>query len=156
AIVRGHVVEGVRMARKEKVPAVLIDFISEHHGDQTIGFFLQQAVDKAEKEGREPPDPAKFRYPGPRPRTRETAILMLADSVESAARALKDPTPRRISRLIDEIFATKLERKQLNRAGLTLRDMALLKRRFRRILGGIHHRRIDYPGTRHLTARSTP
>ena len=156
AIVRGHVVEGVRMARKEKVPAVLIDFISEHHGDQTIGFFLQQAVDKAEKEGREPPDPAKFRYPGPRPRTRETAILMLADSVESAARALKDPTPRRISRLIDEIFATKLERKQLNRAGLTLRDLALLKRRFRKILGGIHHRRIDYPGTRHLTAKSTP
>ncbi len=156
AIVRGHVVEGVKMARKEKVPAVLIDFISEHHGDQTIGFFFQRAADAAEREGREPPDPAKFRYPGPRPRTRETAILMLADSVESAARALKEPTPDRISLLIEEIFATKLERGQLDRAGLTLRDLTLLKRRFGRILGGIHHRRMDYPGTRHLTAGSAP
>ena len=156
AIIRGHVVEGIRMARKEKVPAVLIDFISEHHGDQTIGFFLRQAVDEAEREGREPPDPAKFRYPGPRPRTRGTAILMLADSVESAARAVKDPTPERISRLIEEVFATKLERKQLDRAGLTLRDLTVLKRRFTRILAGIHHRRIEYPGTRHLTAERTP
>lgn len=156
AIIRGHVVEGIRMARKEKVPAVLIDFISEHHGDQTIGFFLEQAVDEAEREGREPPDPASFRYPGPRPRTRETAILMLADSVESAARALNDPTPERISRLIEEVFATKLERKQLDRAGLTLRDLTVLKQRFTRILAGIHHRRIDYPGTRRLTAERTP
>lgn len=156
AIVREHVVEGVRMARKEKVPAAVIDFISEHHGDQTIGFFLRQAAEAAAREGREPPDPARFRYPGPRPRTRETAILMLADSVESAARALKNPSPERISRLIEEVFATKLERDQLSQAGLTLRDLTLLKRRFGKILGGIHHRRIDYPGTRHLTAEDAP
>lgn len=151
AIVRGHVVEGVQMARKEKVPQAIVDFISEHHGDQTISFFLQRAREQADREGRDPPDPARFRYDGPRPQTRETAVLMLADSVESAARALKDPTPKRISRLIQQIFATKLERDQLADATITLRDLTALKKRFARILRGIHHRRIDYPGTRHLT-----
>lgn len=152
--VRGHVVEGVRMARKEKVPEAVVDFISEHHGDQTIGFFLQKAREAAEREGIDPPDPARFRYPGPRPRSRETGIVMLADSVESAARAMKDPTPKRISRLIQEVFAVKMKRGQLDAAALTLRDLTLLKRRFGRILGGIHHRRIDYPDTRHLTEES--
>ncbi len=150
--VRGHVIEGIRMAKKEKVPQVVIDFIAEHHGDQTIGFFLQKAREQAEREGRAAPAASRFRYPGPRPQTRETGIVMLADSVESAARALKSPTPLRISRLIQEIFATKMARHQLDQAALTLRDLTLLKRRFGRILGGIHHRRIDYPGTRQLTA----
>ncbi len=154
SVVRGHVVEGIRLARKEKVPEAVVDFIAEHHGDQTISFFLQQARETAEREGLDPPDPAQFRYPGPRPRSRETGIVMLADSVESAARALNDPTPKRISRLIRQIFAAKMERRQLDRAALTLRDLTLLKRRFGRILGGIHHRRIEYPGTRRLTERS--
>ena len=151
-VVRGHVVEGVRMARREKVPEVIVDFISEHHGDQTIGFFLDKARENAEKEGRDPPAPAQFRYPGPRPKSRETALVMLADSVESATRAMKNPDRSRISRLIQEIFAAKLDRGQLDNAALTLKDLTLLKRRFLKILGGIHHRRIDYPGTRHLTA----
>lgn len=151
AVVRGHVVEGARMARREKVPRVLIDHILEHHGDQTIGFFYNKALAKAEAEGLETPDPDAFRYPGPRPRSRETAVLMLADSVESAARAVTNPTRERVRRLIDEIFAMKLERGQLAGCPLTFRDLTLLKRRFARVLGGIHHRRIDYPGTRRLT-----
>ncbi len=153
-VVRGHVIEGVRMARREKVPEAIIDFISEHHGDQTIGFFLEKARDNAEKEGLDPPDPSRFRYPGPRPKSRETAIIMLADSVESATRAMKSPDRTRISLLIQEIFAAKLDRGQLDNAALTLKDLTLLRKRFLRILGGIHHRRIDYPGTRHLTAES--
>lgn len=151
AVVRGHVIEGVRMARREKVPDVIIDFISEHHGDQTISFFLEKACENAEKQGLEAPDPARFRYPGPRPKTRETAIVMLADSVESATRAMSKPDRPRITRLIQEIFTAKLDRGQLDNAALTLRDLTLLRRRFLRILGGIHHRRIEYPGTRHLT-----
>lgn len=153
-VVRGHVIEGVRMARREKVPEAIIDFISEHHGDQTISFFLEKARENAEKEGLDPPDPARFRYPGPRPRSRETALVMLADSVESATQAMKNPNRPRISRLIQEIFAAKLDRGQLANAALTLRDLTLLRKRFLKILGGIHHRRIDYPGTRHLTAES--
>ena len=88
-VIREHVTEGIRMARGRNVPEAIVDFIAEHHGDQTIGFFLRQAVEEADREGREPPDPADFRYPGPRPQTRETAVVMLADSVESAARAMK-------------------------------------------------------------------
>ena len=155
-IVRNHVVEGVNMARNEKVPEVLVDFISEHHGDQTISFFLRQAREQAEEEGTEPPDPELFRYPGPRPQSRETAIAMLADSVESAARALKDPTEARILALIEDIVAGKAESGQLDEAPLTFRDLALLKARFAKVLGGIHHQRIDYPGTRHLTERTGP
>ncbi len=151
ATVRAHVVDGIEMAQRERLPGRLIDFIAEHHGDQTIGFFLERAREEAEREGAPAPDPSLFRYPGPRPRSRETAIVMLADSVESAARALKDPTPQRITGLVRQVFQTKLERGQLNRAQLTLRDMTRLRRRFAGILGGIHHRRIDYPTTRHLT-----
>lgn len=151
AIVRDHVVEGARMARKEKVPRVVIDHILEHHGDQSISFFYERALARAEAEGLEQPDPARFRYPGPRPRSRETGVLMLADSVESACRAMKRPTRQRIARLIDDIFAARIDRGQLDDCPLTFEDLTRLKRRFARVLGGIHHRRIDYPGTRHLT-----
>lgn len=151
AIVRNHVVEGARMAKKEKVPRVLIDHILEHHGDQSISFFFERACAEAEVKGLDQPDPARFRYPGPRPRSRETAVLMLADSVESACRAMKRPTRERIARLIDDIFAMKIDRGQLDDCPLTFEDLTRLKRRFARVLGGIHHRRIDYPGTKHLT-----
>ena len=152
AIVRDHVVEGARMARREKVPRVVVDHILEHHGDQTISFFLERARARAREKGMEEPDPAAFRYPGPRPRSRETAVLMLADSVESAARAMKSPTRERIRRLIDDIFAMKIDRGQLDSCPLNFADLSRLKRRFARVLGGIYHRRIDYPATRHLTA----
>ena len=156
AIVRDHVVEGARMAKKEKVPRVVIDHILEHHGDQSISFFHDRARGKAEAEGLDAPDPAKFRYPGPRPRSRETAVLMLADSVESACRAMKRPTRDRIGRLIEDIFAAKVDRGQLDDCPLTFKDLTRLKQRFARVLGGIHHRRIDYPGTRHLTEEDGP
>ena len=152
AIVRDHVLEGVKLARRERVPEVLVDFIREHHGDQPIGFFLQRARERAEEEGGEPPDPGLFRYPGPRPRSRETAIAMLADSAESAARVLENPTEERLTELVDEIVRTKARQGQLDDCLLTFQDLAVLKRRFARLLGGSHHRRVAYPGTRHLTA----
>ncbi len=150
-IVRDHVVEGVRLARRANLPEALVDFIREHHGDQSISFFLERARQRAEAEGEDPPDPDLFRYPGPRPRSRETAIAMLADSCESAARALRDPTEKRIAALVNGIFAAKVRDGQLDDSALTLRDLALLKRRFVRFLAGSHHRRIPYPTTRTLT-----
>ena len=155
AVVRDHVVEGVRMAKRERVPEILVDFIREHHGDQSISFFLQRAREEAEKEGRDLPDADHFRYPGPRPRSRETAIAMLADSSESAARALDNPTEERIEQLIEGIFAAKAKGGQLDDCTLTFQDLARLKRRFVRFLGGSHHRRIAYPGTKHLTRGAT-
>ena len=152
AIVRDHVAEGVRLARRERLPEVLVDFIREHHGDQQIGFFLRRARELAEAEGRDPPDPGGFRYSGPRPRSRETAIAMLADSTESAARALDDPTGDRLARMVDGIFAGKSRQGQLDACPLTFQDLAVLRRRFVKFLRGSHHRRIAYPGTRNSSA----
>ncbi len=145
AIVRGHVTDGIRLARGERAPEVLLDFIREHHGDQTIGFFLRRAREQAEAEGADPPDPAGFRYPGPRPRSRETAIAMLADSVESAARVLAEPSEVHLEELIERIFEGKRREGQLDDCTLTFQDIATLKRRFLRFLLGSYHRRISYP-----------
>lgn len=150
--VRDHVIEGVKLARRERVPEVLVDFIREHHGDQRISFFLRRAREQAQAEGREPPDPRRFRYPGPRPRSRETAIAMLADSAESAARVLENPTGERLAELVEGVFADKSKQGQLDDCPLTFRDLAVLKRRFVRFLQGSHHRRIVYPGTSRLTS----
>ena len=146
AILRDHVAEGVKLARRERVPEVLVDFIREHHGDQKIGSFLHGARELAEAEGRDAPDPAAFRYDGPRPRTRETAIVMLADSCESAARALGSPTEERLTELVDQIFATKAGDGQLDDCPLTFQDLEVLRRRFVSFLRASYHGRIAYPG----------
>lgn len=148
AIVKEHVVEGLRLAREAKVPEVVASFVSEHHGTQRIGFFYEKAK---EEYGAENVDPDDFTYPGPRPRSRETAIAMLADSVESATRALQDPTPERIRSLIDSIVDGKIADGQLDEAPLTLQEIARIKEQFGKVLGGVYHHRIDYPQTRHLT-----
>tara|TARA_Y100001934_G_scaffold128948_1_gene156517 strand:+ start:70 stop:1170 length:1101 start_codon:yes stop_codon:yes gene_type:complete len=147
SIIREHVTEGVRLAREEKVPALVIQFILEHHGTQRIGFFYEKA---REEEGPDL-DLARFTYPGPKPQSKETALVMLADSVESAARAMRDPSPERVRDLIDTVVGSKLNDGQLDEAPLTLADMTRAKNQFAKILGGVVHRRIEYPETRHLT-----
>ena len=147
SIVREHVTEGVRLAREAKVPEIVTQFILEHHGTQRIGFFYE----KAREESGEDPDPGRFEYPGPRPQTRETAIAMLADSCESATRAMNEPTPERVRELIDTIVDGKVADHQLDDAPLTLKEIARLKEQFAKILGGAVHRRIEYPETKHLT-----
>ena len=149
AIVREHVTEGIRMAEEAKLPDVLIDFIPEHHGTQEIAYFYERARSEAEED--QPVDPDDFRYPGPRPRSRETAIVMLADSVESATRALQDPTPERIRDLIDSIVEDKIRQGQLEEAPLTLSEVGQIKDQLHKVLTGVYHHRIDYPATRHLT-----
>ncbi|MDT8339978.1 MAG: HDIG domain-containing protein [Longimicrobiales bacterium] len=148
AIVREHVTEGLKLAREENVPAVITDFITEHHGTQHIGFFWDRAV---EEFGEENLDPEDYRYPGPRPRTRETAIAMLADSVESATRVLQDPTPERVRDLVDSVVEAKISSRQLDDAPLTFREVARIKDQFVKVVCGVHHHRLDYPETRHLT-----
>jgi hypothetical protein len=147
SIVREHVTEGARLARDANVPEIVVDFILEHHGTQKIGFFYEKAVEEAGEEL----DPAKFSYPGPRPRSKETAIVMLADSCESAARAMQEPTPDRVRELIDAIVASKITDGQLDESPLTLREIAEVKEQFVKILSGASHRRIEYPATKHLT-----
>lgn len=145
AIVRNHVIEGLRLADEAKLPDCVRDFIAEHHGTQSISFFYERA---RELEPEAELDPRDFHYPGPRPQSRETAILMLADSVESAARVLADPTPERIKTLVDRIVESKIEQGQLDETPLTFSELTKIKEEFVIGLSGIYHQRIDYPAPR--------
>jgi hypothetical protein len=147
AIVREHVTEGMRLAREAKVPDVVVAFIPEHHGTQRIGFFYEKAREEADGDL----DPTRFTYPGPRPQSKETAIAMLADSCESATRAMHEPTPERVRELIEAVVAAKVADRQLDESPLTLSEVARVKEQFVKILGGVVHRRIEYPETKHLT-----
>ena len=150
AIVREHVAEGIRLAEEASLPDVLIDFIPGHHGTQEISYFYDKAKQELE-EADEELDAEPFRYPGPRPRSKETAIVMLADSVESATKTMKDPTPERVRDLIDSIVESKIQQGQLDEAPVTLQEIGIMKLQFHKVLGGVYHHRIDYPATRHLT-----
>lgn len=150
-ILREHVTEGERLAREAKLPAILLPFVREHHGTQTIAYFLDKAR-KAVGERQGDVDESLFRYPGPRPRSKETAIVMCADSCESAVRAMRFPTPEKIRALVDGIIARKVTDGQLARAPITLEEVESMKTEFVRVLAGTTHRRIDYPDTKHLTA----
>ncbi len=147
-IVRDHVIEGLRLAREDRLPTAISDFIPEHHGTQRIGFFYDKALEEA---GTEELDEAEFSYPGPKPRSKETAVALLADPVESAARALRDPTAERIRGLIDGIVDSKIHDGQLDEAPLTFAELSLIKQQFEKVLGAMYHHRIDYPATKHLT-----
>jgi putative nucleotidyltransferase with HDIG domain len=147
AIVREHVIEGERMARDAGVPDVVARFIPEHHGTQLIGFFYE----RAKEESGEEPNPEEFRYPGPKPRSKETAIAMLADSVESATRALQDPSPERVRELIRTVVEGKIRDGQLSDSPLTLREISTIQEQFAKVVGGMFHHRLDYPATKHIT-----
>ncbi len=144
-VIRGHVTEGLRMADEAKLPDCVRAFIAEHHGTQTISFFYDQA---READPDADLDPDDFRYPGPRPQSPETAIVMLADSVESAARVLPDPTPEAIRELVDRIVRGKMDAGQLDETPLTLLELTRIKEQFASVLTGMYHQRIDYPPAR--------
>ncbi|HSM05866.1 MAG TPA: HDIG domain-containing protein [Longimicrobiales bacterium] len=147
-IIREHITEGHKLAKEEGVPDVIADFILEHHGTQRIGFFYDAAV---EEYGEDAVDPDDYAYPGPKPQSKETAIAMLADTVESATRALKDPTGERIRELVDSVVDAKVASGQLDEAPLTFREVSRIKEQFVKVLSGVYHHRIDYPETKHLT-----
>lgn len=149
AIVRNHVVEGLKLAAEAKLPECVRRFIAEHHGTQSISFFYDRA---RELDPGAELDPAAFSYPGPKPQSKETAIAMLADSVESAARVLQDPTPQRIQALVERIVGAKIAQGQLDETPLTLGELTRIKDQLAAVLAGMYHHRIDYPSTRETTA----
>lgn len=142
-IVSRHVSDGVVMARAMGLPACVIDFIREHHGTTRLAYFWHKAGEvDPESRSRKPAD---FVYPGPRPRSKETAVVMLADSVEAASRVVPDPSPERFREVVRRIVETKLDEHQLDEADLTFRHLAIVEEKFVGVLTGIHHHRIDYP-----------
>lgn len=148
AILRRHVTEGLRLARQEKLPAAISAFIAEHHGTQRIGFFYGKALEQAGEDG---VDEAEFHYDGPRPQSKETAVLLLADPVESAARTLRDPNPERIRAMVDTIVDSRVAGGQLDETPLTFAQVSLVKEQFAKVLEAMYHRRIEYPETAHLS-----
>jgi putative nucleotidyltransferase with HDIG domain len=141
-IVREHVNDGLELAGEAGVPESVMAFIREHHGTQKIGFFWEKAKELDENGDLDEKD---FRYPGPRPRSKETALVLIADSVESAARVLQDPTPESIEELVERIVEYKMTEGQLEEAPLTLKEVSVAKQQFVKVLTGMYHHRLDYP-----------
>jgi hypothetical protein len=139
-IIRNHVIDGIALAREANLPGVVAAFIPEHHGTADITYFLDRARQMGDGD-----DGPEFHYPGPKPRSVETAIAMLADSVEAALRVIEDLTPQKIEEAIDHIVRTKVNAGQLDDTPITLQQIELVKAEFVRVLGGMYHNRIDYP-----------
>ncbi|MFC1544058.1 HD family phosphohydrolase, partial [Gemmatimonadota bacterium] len=142
-IVASHVKEGVELAETYRLPEKVTMFIPEHHGTMTMTFFYLKAVEDAEDGQKISED--DFRYPGPKPQTRETGIVMLADAVEAASRVLQDPSPSRIRGLVSELVRRRFEEGELDECTLTVRDLRRIQDTFTNILTSRFHQRIDYP-----------
>lgn len=141
-IIIEHVTEGERLAKKHGLPQVVINFILTHHGTTRVEYFYKTYLQ--ENPGEEVEE-KKFTYPGPKPRSKEEAILMLADSVEATSRTLKDPTGEDIDNLVDKIVKNKIDQGQLNKSKLTFGDLDACKKVFKKMLRSIHHVRLEYP-----------
>ncbi len=141
-IIVGHVKEGVALAKKHRVPGRIQDFIRQHHGTTTVAFFLAKAI---ERDGAALVDESRFHYTGPKPQWRETAILMLADSVEAVTRAKKPTSIDSIDKIVRDIITERLTDGQLDECTLTLLDLNTIREAFVKVLQGIYHPRIAYP-----------
>lgn len=141
-IITSHVKDGLETAQEYRLPASITGFIAQHHGTTLLSFFYNKALESGDEKKT---DEASFRYEGPRPQTREVAIVMLADCAEAAVRSMPRPTPGKIEGLIRQIIKDKLSDGQLDECDLTLKDLDKIAAAFSRVLTGIFHTRIEYP-----------
>jgi putative nucleotidyltransferase with HDIG domain len=141
-VIIDHVVHGMEIARKHKLPAKIIEFISTHHGTSTVQYFYRSFLNSNPDEE---VDINEFRYPGPKPPSKENAVVMIADSVEAASRTLKSYTPETINNLVESIVAHQAEEDQYSEADLTFADISIIKEIFKNRLSNIYHSRIEYP-----------
>lgn len=139
-----HIKDGVELGMKYKLGKPIIDGIVQHHGTTVISFFYNKAIDLKQDADAEISE-EDFRYPGPKPQFRESALVMLADSIEAAARSLDEPTPTRLQNIVRNIIQRKFTDGQLDQCNLTLKDLSKVEQAFVKILLGIYHQRIDYP-----------
>jgi putative nucleotidyltransferase with HDIG domain len=144
AIIKDHVRAGLELAEEYRLPKAIATFIPEHHGTARITYFLEKAK---ERDTAHVPNEQDYQYPGPIPRSAETAICMLADGVEAAGRVVADPTPEKIREVVDHIVRQRIEQGQLREAPLTLKQLETVKGEFVRVLSGMYHARIDYPAS---------
>lgn len=139
-IISDHVLDGVALAREYKIPDRISAFIPEHHGTRTVTYFYRQAA-KADPTV----SPDSFRYAGPKPQSRETAIAMLADGTEATVRSSSDKSPDRIDAIVDQVFSERLLEGELDECNLTLKDLKALGQSFKATLRAVYHPRVEYP-----------
>jgi len=157
AIVTAHTRDGLIMAQQFRLPQEIQDIIVEHHGDTPVAYFYHKATQMSDGQA---VDISDFRYDGKRPHSKESAIIMLADTVEAAVRSMPDPTPDAIREFIAKLVKGKLEDGQLDNAPLTLKDISLISEAFSTVLKGVFHERIEYPtispnAAAHVAAQET-
>ena len=143
-VVVSHVKEGIELARKHRLPQRIIDFIPMHHGTTLVAYFYGKALRRPFATGDVSEE--DYKYDGPKPHSKETAIVMLADSVEAATRSLQEKTLESVEAMIDSIVRSRYEEGQLDETDLTFRDLTAIKDSFNAIMAGIYHKRIEYPG----------
>ena len=141
-LIKSHVQEGINLGIENGLPREIIDFIPMHHGTYVMTYFYEKAKDL---DGEDEVNEKDFRYPGPKPNTKETSIIMLADGCESAVRSIAEPDPTKVENVIDNIFKSRIEDRQLDESPVTFADITKMKEAFLSILLGQHHRRIKYP-----------
>jgi len=142
-VIAAHVKDGIELGRQWGLPKSVLDFIPEHHGTSVMRYFYHKALEIDQDAVVKVDD---FRYPGPKPQSKETAIVMLADGVEAGTRSLRRPTPSRIREMVRTVITRRMEEGELDQCGLTMRDLAAIREAFIPILVGIHHQRVAYPG----------
>ncbi|MBU0515132.1 MAG: HDIG domain-containing protein [Proteobacteria bacterium] len=148
-ILISHVKDGVDLAGKNGLGREIIDIIRQHHGTSVIKYFYQKALDRVDKDKgqKQEVNIENFRYPGPKPQTKEAGLVMLADAVEAASKTLVDPTPSRVQGMVQKIVNTIFGDGQLDECELTLKDLHKIARNFNQVLAGLFHHRIEYPET---------
>ncbi|MFQ6674093.1 MAG: HD family phosphohydrolase, partial [Fidelibacterota bacterium] len=150
-IIASHIKDGLKLAKEYRLPSVVTDFVPMHHGTSRIEYFYQKAVEQADGDISKVSD-SNFRYPGPKPNTKETGILMICEAVEAAVRSIKNPDLHKIKAMVGKIINKRLKEGQLDDCPLTMRDLARMKGDVRGgdgllpVLRGIYHLRIEYPG----------
>ncbi len=149
AILKAHVKEGVTRAKAKRLPPAIIDIIRQHHGTGVMQFFYCRALEEEEDGAVNRED---YQYPGPKPQTREAAIVMLADSVEAASRTMKNPTPVNIEELVKKIVNARFTEGELEECDLTLRDLQHIVGTFTRLLTSMYHSRVEYPDEQKVQA----
>jgi hypothetical protein len=154
-IIIGHVKDGIELAREYNLPTSIHHFIQQHHGTTLVEFFYHQARNKDQSEDAATISEAQYRYPGPRPKSKETAVVMLADCVESACRAMPEPTASRLETLVHELALKRMLDGQFDDCELTLKEVDLMEKAMVKTLLGIYHGRIAYPSTSTIQTPAT-
>lgn len=142
-VITAHVKEGVELAREYHLPQELVDIIRQHHGTSLVRYFYARALEEGGKEGLVPE--SRFRYPGEKPRSKEAALVMLADAVEAAAKAMEKPTPTRLEQLVRSLIRERMDDGQLSESNLTMGELDHVVDAFAHILAGMYHERVSYP-----------